>query len=385
MKKYVILPESKIAMYGLNLLPYVDYYLDNKPNNKILIKNPDFSLFNRSKVSNKVLHNIVIRSLKNKKIPYTESTFLWVFLMALAKLGVIKIRGKNDAKNDEDLYENNNSLLTVMPQYLTRSKAFHTNEPFCVMSDKEQKRGKEILLSKGIDIEESHVTAHARDDEFHNTKKAQWDHRNTEFKSILQALSYLSEKNIYSYRMGAVQKKYTKDDLRLPHKVIDYTSLFRSEFMDIYLISNAKFHIEDTSGLMGVPYLFNVPQVNINYIPIFNCQCRKDDLWIPKKLWLIKEKRFMKFSEILSMDRALFINSSFYKDSGIEVVDNSEHEILSVVKEMNDKIDGKIIYSEEDEEVQVEFKNLFDKNDVTSSATARLGRSFLYENLELLR
>ena len=98
-------------------------------------------------------------------------------------------------KNDEDLYENNNSLLTVMPQYLTRSKAFHTNEPFCVMSDKEQKRGKEILLSKGIDIEESHVTAHARDDEFHNTKKAQWDHRNTEFKSILQALSYLSEKN----------------------------------------------------------------------------------------------------------------------------------------------------------------------------------------------
>ena len=385
MKKYVILPESKIAMYGLNLLPYVDYYLDNKPNNKILIINPNLLLFNGSKISNKALHNIITRSLKNNGIPYTESIFLWVFFMTLVKFGIIKIRGKGDAKDDEDLYKNNNSLLTIMPQYLTRSKAFHMNKPFCVMSDDEKKRGKEVLSSKGINVEDSHVTVHARDDEFHSIKKSQWDHRNTEFKSTLQALLYLSEKNIYSYRMGAVQKKYKKHDLELPSKAIDYTSSFRSEFMDIYLISNAKFHIEDTSGLMGVPYLFNVPQVHINYIPISNCQCRKDDLWIPKKLWLVKQKRFMKFSEILSMDHDLFIKSSFYKNNGIEVIDNTEHEILSVVKEMNDKIDGKIVYSEEDNELHKEFKSLFSKNDVTSSATARLGRSFLYNNLELLR
>ena len=110
MKKYVILPESKIAMYGLNLLPYVDYYLDNKPNNKILIKNPNLLLFNGSKISNKALHNIITRSLKNNGIPYTESIFLWVFFMTLVKFGIIKIRGKGDAKDDEDLYKNNNSL-----------------------------------------------------------------------------------------------------------------------------------------------------------------------------------------------------------------------------------------------------------------------------------
>jgi len=158
---------------------------------------------------------------------------------------------------------------------------------------------------------------------------------------------------------------------------------FRSEFMDIYLIEKSAFFIGSTSGLWGIPYLFNTPQVNINHIPFHDATLGENDIWLPKKLWLVDKKRYMNFREILSIPRAQMLQGDFYINNRIEVIDNTSDEILEAVLEMLDKIDGKLSYTAEDDYYWSKLKNMYSKDSPAKYSLSRISKSFLkkYSNL----
>jgi putative glycosyltransferase (TIGR04372 family) len=85
---------------------------------------------------------------------------------------------------------------------------------------------------------------------------------------------------------------------------------------------------------------------------------RADDLFIPKKLWLISEKRLLTFREMLAVGPLYMYQANCLRD-GIELVHNTPDEISAVVLEMEQRLNGAWKSSEEDEELQHRFKSLY--------------------------
>mgnify|MGYP003999413881 CR=1 FL=1 len=379
-KQFVIFPLGKIAMYGFNLLPFVYYYVSKNCKFTVLIlDHPFFEKRVKYGVINRPLLGIIKRSFDDNNIKYTNNVILIFLLMALSKIGIINIRKKSDARDDDEFYLNNSQTLSIMPQYLTCNQAFNRKKPFCTLSTKENKKGLDILLSNGVDISKNIVTFHVRDNLYHSDQNL--DFRDSSVNELIPALDCLCKKNYSSFRMGSIQK--STQELNLPNSVINYTEEFRSEFMDIYLIEKSAFFIGSTSGLWGIPYLFNTPQVNINHIPFHDATLGENDIWLPKKLWLVDKKRYMNFREILSIPRAQMLQGDFYINNRIEVIDNTSDEILEAVLEMLDKIDGKLSYTAEDDYYWSKLKNMYSKDSPAKYSLSRISKSFLkkYSNL----
>jgi len=380
-KRYIIFPLGKIAMYAFNLLPFIYFY--ERHNCKLTVLIPSHKFFsNRSKygVVNKSLLDIIKRSFDEKNIKYIDNPLLISLFFLLDKIKLIKIRRKSEAVNDNEFYLKNNSLVSIMPQYTTCSSAFNRKKPFCKLSISENNKGLDVLLSNGIDTEKRLVTFHVRDNMYHPEQDL--DFRDSSVNELIPALDYLGHNGFNSYRMGSLQKGINTEIF--PKGVINYTEEFRTEFMDVYLIDKSDFFIGSTSGLWAIPYLFNTPQVNLNHIPFHDATFGKNDIWLPKKLWLIKEKRLMTFSEILSVPRIKMLSGNFYYDNNIEVIDNTSNEIFDAVVEMLDKIDGNLVYDDDDDDYWKKLKNMYKEDSPARYSSSRISKSFLYKYRELL-
>jgi hypothetical protein len=62
------------------------------------------------------------------------------------------------------------------------------------------------------------------------------------------------------------------------------------------------------------------------------------DLFIPKKLWLKNEKRYLIYQEIIQSGIGSCHHSDKYFEKGLEIQENSAAEILDVVLEMEDRL-----------------------------------------------
>ena len=98
------------------------------------------------------------------------------------------------------------------------------------------------------------------------------------------------------------------------------------------------------------------------------------DIFIVKKIWSEKEKRYLTFNEMINSNVVNYVDTKQYFKAGLVPIENSEQEILDLVKEMNERIDGK----------WKESKSLFSKDSSCYGLTAKIGSKFLMENKEML-
>ena len=112
---------------------------------------------------------------------------------------------------------------------------------------------------------------------------------------------------------------------------------------------------------------------------------RNGDLFIPQKMWVKSEKRFLSFEEMGKVDMFYAYDSNCRRD-GIELVHNSSDEIVSVVMEMNQRLDGSWQPEGDDEALQNRFRDiLFSFHHQRSyGLPVRVGAEFLRQNVELL-
>ena len=189
------------------------------------------------------------------------------------------------------------------------------------------------------------------------------------------------------FRMGADQLPV--NDVKCSGKFIDYTNNFRSDFMDIFLISESKFFIGTCSGLHGIAYLFKVPILGLNFIPIFDATLSNRDLWMPKKIWIKNEKKFMKFSDMFSMNLMHgSINDNYLISNNLEVVDNSDEDIFNAVTEMNSLVDSNLDITDKDDWLWNKFKAIVlekcNDSHVIRNSKSRISPHFLMRNEDLL-
>ena len=264
--------------------------------------------------------------------------------------------------------------------------------PHISLTIEEERQGKKELEKLGISNAQPFICFHIREASYLNERYPSYDwryhnYRDSNIQACIPAAEKLAARGYAMIRMGSV----VKEALHMPPSnpaIIDYAVQGRTDFMDVYLIAKCAFFIGSTAGLSSLPRIFRRPIAYINFIPYDHLQLwGKDYLFIPKKLWLKKEKRFLTFKEIFSSEIKNFYDTSQYEAMGIELMENTPEEISALGLEMEDRINGRWTATQEDEELQEQFRSLARLNPRVKNAIpirSRIGAAFLRENQALL-
>lgn len=262
---------------------------------------------------------------------------------------------------------------------------------------KNQKKYAETKLQE-LKIKKEYVCLHIRDSDYLNnlSKKinlnVNWqyhDYRNSNIHNYESSISYLAKNQITTIRMG----KLATTPFIYPG-CIDYAFLYQEDLLDLYLLHKCKFFLGTTSGFWQVVQLFGVPCAIVNAIPIImgseGCTFIKEDLIIPKKLWDKNQKRYLNFYESFTIDMLCNYKSNKYQEYNIEPVENTSEEILDLVIEMNEKLDGTWQETKEMKELQKKYISIRDtwlkeyNMPIAGAIPCQIGSKFLLKNKFLL-
>lgn len=208
------------------------------------------------------------------------------------------------------------------------------------------------------------------------------DYRNSSIHNYLPAAEELARRGYFAIRMGAIVQEALATTNPM---IIDYATSGRTDFLDIFLGAKCRFFICDTAGISSIATIFRRPIAWVNYVPLEYAPTGSAvDLFIPKKLWLREERRFLTFREILNSGVGSFIEGEKYEQLGIEVIENNPEEITALAVEMDERVKGTWQTTEDDEELQRRFWSLFKPSKWHGTFVLRIGEAFLRQNQGLL-
>ena len=252
----------------------------------------------------------------------------------------------------------------------------------------EQRQGAEALRRLGVPEGQPFVCFHARDSAYYVEKSRRKDlYLNSDIQTYRSAVEALAQRGDVLFRMGAAVER----PLVTHHpRIIDYASIARTDFLDIFLPAHCRFYLGDGGGLHNVSLIFHRPIAIVNYIPFeYSVSWNPYDLFIPKKMWLRSEHRLMTFREILKSGAGRFLRDHQYAQMGIELINSTPEEITSLALEMDDRLNGTWQGTAEDEALQRRFWEIF-RACTTVYASApwrvhrRIGAEFLRQHQALL-
>lgn len=161
-----------------------------------------------------------------------------------------------------------------------------------------------------------------------------------------KAAKAMKEYNIKAVKMGCEPRKEIIED----GVILDYPSKFRNsigDIADLALMNGCKFYVGPSSGVYGLAQSLKKPVLLCNVFPWpwHRVPMGGNSIVMPKKIWLIKEKRMMTLCEMIKLEnhysmKDLLYNKAIFDSSSIELISNTEDEIAYGVKEINSRIDG---------------------------------------------
>lgn len=219
-----------------------------------------------------------------------------------------------------------------------------------------------------------------------------------DINSYGQACNYMQRLGYQSVRMG-------KDESRKCEiaGVIDYANEFYDELMDFYLMSKCKFMIGGMAGIVAVAPFWGRPALITNALSF--CYGKESlprteyDLYIPKKFYSKREKRFLNLYESWDVSFKCDRYTDRFKREEIEIINNTEEEILNATVEMNQKLDQTWVQTEEEKRCREKYWRIIDlwkeKHKLTYVSRKMSGKgrdmfpyqicySYLKENMYLL-
>lgn len=252
--------------------------------------------------------------------------------------------------------------------------------PLLSLKESDCKRGWSCLHEIGVPQGAWFICVHAREEGYAPGESQ--GYRNTRIADYVLAMQAIVERGGWVVRMGDP----TMERLPKMERVIDYAHLnIRSDWMDVFLGASCKFFLGGSSGVIEIASIFGVPKATVNCAPMATAlPVGQNDVGIPKLLWSIDTERHLSFREVLSTPVGGFRFDHLYKEANVCVIDNSPEDILAVVEEMLDRIDGRFQYTEEDEHLQAKFKALLTPDHYCYGAMSRIGRGFLEKHMSLL-
>ena len=248
--------------------------------------------------------------------------------------------------------------------------------PLLTLSTSDHERGWRCLETFGVPPDAWFVGLHVREGRARSRAA-----RNADIGTYSLAMESIVARGGWVIRMGDP----TMRPLPPMPQVIDYVhSEVRSDWMDVFLWARCRFFIATHSGPKMVPPTFGVPCVITNWAWLGFRTWFSKSLNIYKLHWSESEKRYWSFAEVLTSSVGVAEFLDYLASVGIKLVDNTPEEINDVVVEMLDWLEGKLKYSEEDDQLQERFNRLAATRWPVRVSGARVGRAFLRKWAHLL-
>ena len=148
----------------------------------------------------------------------------------------------------------------------------------------------------GISLDDWFVCVHAREGGFLNDHSDS-DRRNATIANYLKSFATIRDHGGWVVRLGDPSMK----PLPKMENVIDYPHTeFKSELMDVFLISQCRFYVGMQSGPLDTALLFQKPIVLVNmYLWVQWFLLRKGDIGTIKHVYSRSKERFLSINEIL--------------------------------------------------------------------------------------
>lgn len=324
-----------------------------------------------------VNHNARLSEIMGRNIPIVDKKNweMWVYILSrFRKVKFASYWNLYQNRNKEKMF---NSDYTV--QYLK-------------LTEEEEQEGKYKMDMMGI--RSPFVCIASRDTEYLSVIQSEentsyQDYRDSDINRCNLLSEYLLGKGITTVRMG----RYVKNKVNF-NNCIDYANEYYDELMDIVLMKNCKFFLGDSTGITWLPMALNRPVAIKNLVPVFLDSeafiYNSMNLYIFKKYYLKTENRFLSIKEMMKVEKEVRYNGCLYEKFHVEVVENSEEEILDLAIEMNARIDGKWKEEKEDIELQKKYQRIYkewyEQENYVESARLdfKVGALFLRKNSFLL-
>lgn len=249
--------------------------------------------------------------------------------------------------------------------------------PLIKVPENLQKLCRNALTQLGVPGDSWIATLHVRNT-YDRAKDKSTHARNADIQSYELAVKAVNARGGFVVRLG---------DKRMPEAnfgsgFIDYAhSELKGDFLDILLLSQARFHIGTDSGLSILPGIFAIPCAYTNWMPPGTFSWYGNNLYILKDL-LGPGGKPIPYSEQVRSPLGSCESMYYLKSNGFTVRENSANEIEELVTEMMDRLDGKIQYSQEDLAYQKAFSHLH--STYSGYGQCRLGRDYLRRRKHLL-
>ena len=249
--------------------------------------------------------------------------------------------------------------------------------------------GRALLSNLGIPIKADWVCVHNRDrsylDKTQGGRSRHHDFRDFSAKDLVDAAEYLTESGYFVIRMGSVvEEKMTT----INPKVIDYaSSSLTSDFADIFLLANCKFHLGACSGIACVPYIFRRPTALVNMIPISTITQFQSAPVIFKQIWDKNKNQYLSLRELFNTGAAEFHYTYLFEEAGLELKCNIPEEIRDLAIEVDKRLNGQWKPHPEDDQLQQRFWNIYRElapQELPRNIQARIGTAFLRKHQYLL-
>ena len=166
--------------------------------------------------------------------------------------------------------------------------------------------------------------------------------------------------------------------------IIDYASDFRTEFGDVWLLANCKFAFAGNgTGFYWISSAMNKPVVLTDMPSPQKTSYGPNDLFLPLLAWSRSEKKLRPFSWIINNRE--WATNRIHIEGDIEIIKNTSDEINEVVLEMDQRLNGTWIETEEDIQLQSRFNSLRSKMPKWQvQEGVRIGANFLRRYQHLL-
>ena len=184
-----------------------------------------------------------------------------------------------------------------------------------------------------------------------------WDYhsyRNADINSYVSAMEWLADQGVWVFRMGKVMANPIRSTRP---RIIDYA--FRddkSDLLDIWLFAHCDLCISTGSGpdLISDGYLR--PTLLAHLTPIVHANSWANSTAAPKPLRWRESAKLLTFREQLAHS---YLRTDDYDQAGIEILDLSADELLTIVQERWQRIQGAWEDTAEDKKKQAEFWRQF--------------------------
>ncbi len=261
---------------------------------------------------------------------------------------------------------------------------WHTGSPVVGFTQSEIDSGEEFLQSIGVKSGQKIVCYTTRTASYYSglqksgVKLKPQTVRNPDERVYLAVAKTLSDRGYFVIRMG--KDLATKVPKEFEDKIYDYALEARSEFLDAYLLRRCDFLLNGGTGIFIFRAILNLPSVQTDLYRILKNKFF-GDIGLFQKVWLVNENRLATAVEMVAMGDS-FSDERHQERLGVRLVKNTAEEILTACDEMEARLNGTWVTTEEDEILQKKYWDLICDS---GHHGGRIGAQFLRDNQDLLR